>query len=293
MKKLLLLVVALFCLSFTGCNAKPQQTQIAATTLPVYELCSLLCEGTDIQVTHLITENISCLHDYTLQVKQIRMVEQADLLVISGAGLEHFLEDSFHLTKSILDASSGIELICNQGNHNSDHSDSTHQHDSDPHIWLSPVNGKKMAENIYQGLLNAYPQYESVFSQNMKNLEKEFDKLMLYGETQLDGLSTRNLVTFHDGFSYMADAFHLNILRAVEEESGSEASAAELIELINTVSCNKVPAIFTEINGSTAAASIIAAETGVAVYTLDMGIAGNSYFSAMYHNIDTLREALK
>ena len=91
----------------------------------------------------------------------------------------------------------------------------------------------------------------------------------------------------------MAKSFDLTILRAVEEESGSEASAAELIELIALVKHNQLPAIFIEANGSDSAARIIAEETGASVYTLDMAMSGDSYFDAMYRNIDTLKEALQ
>ena len=101
------------------------------------------------------------------------------------------------------------------------------------------------------------------------------------------------MITFHDGFAYFADAFGLHILEAIEEESGSEASAAELISLINLVEDHNITAIFTERNGSASAASVIASETGVKIFTLDMAISGESYFEAMYHNIDTLKEALE
>jgi ABC-type Zn uptake system ZnuABC Zn-binding protein ZnuA len=58
------------------------------------------------------------------------------------------------------------------------------------------------------------------------------------------------------------------------------------------VNANHLPAIFTERNGSASAASIIARETGVESFALDMAMAGDDYFEAMYHNIDTIREAL-
>ena len=51
--------------------------------------------------------------------------------------------------------------------------------------------------------------------------------------------------------------------------------------------------VFIEKNGSSAAASIIATETGISCYTLDMAMSADSYFSAMYHNINTIREALQ
>ena len=81
-------------------------------------------------------------------------------------------------------------------------------------------------------------------------------------------------------------------MRAVEEESGSEASAGELKHLIEEVRHHAFPAIFTETNGSDSAASVISRETGASIYTLDMAMSGDSWFDAMYHNIDTLKEAL-
>ena len=41
------------------------------------------------------------------------------------------------------------------------------------------------------------------------------------------------------------------------------------------------------------ATGIIAAETGVQIYTLDMAMAGDSYFEAIYHNINAVKEALE
>ena len=53
------------CLVLCACG-ESKTAQLAATTLPVYEFTAALCAGTDIAVTKLITENVSCLHDYTL-----------------------------------------------------------------------------------------------------------------------------------------------------------------------------------------------------------------------------------
>lgn len=292
MRKLLFVLAAALLISVTtGCGVENSSAQIAATTLPAYEFTSFLCQGTDIEVTRLITENVSCLHDYALQVRQMRAIEHAKLIVISGAGLEDFLDDALYSANSILDASAGIALLCGDEDHAHEHE--THSHAEDPHIWLSPENAKTMSHNICDGLITAYPQYSHIFLKNQKQLDGKFDTLIQYADTELKELSCRELVTFHDGFSYMAEAFDLTILHAIEEEAGSEASAAELIELISIVSEHNVGAIFTEKHGSSSSASVIAAETGTAIYALDMALSGDSYFAAMYHNIDTLKEALK
>ena len=280
----------MICLLLAGCTAPQEPTQIAATTLPVYEFTSRLCQGTGITVTRLVTESVSCLHDYTLQVNQMRAIEGAGTVIISGAGLEEFLEDALHGADSVIDASHGIELICPEEAH--DHDDHGHHHESDPHVWLSPVNAAIMARNICDGLTAKYPAFADTFTHNLSELLTDLEELDQYGKHQLSGLSRRDIVTFHDGFAYFADHYDLHILRAVEEESGSEASAAELIELIRLVDSHDLPAIFIEANGADAAARIISAETGAEVFTLDMAMAGDSYFEAMYHNIDTVKEAL-
>ena len=261
---------------------------MAATTLPVYEMTARLCRDTGISVTQLVTEEVSCLHDYTLQTSQMRAMEQAEHVVISGAGLEDFLDISG--AKSVIDASQGIHTQA--GNHDHHAHKDAHTHEEDPHIWLSTENARAMAQNICQGLINAYPEHESRFRANLVSLGEHFTALEHYASDALSSLSCRQIITFHDGFSYMAEAFHLTILKAVEEESGSEASAKELKELIGLVREHHLPAIFTEKNGSTSAANVISAETGAKVYTLDMAMSGESYFEAMYHNIDTLKEAL-
>ena len=291
---LLSLILALTLL--TGCGAPESFSQIAATTLPVYDFTSRLCEGTSITVTRLVTESVSCLHDYSLNINQVKAAESAEVIVMNGAGLEEFMEDILHDTECLIDASLNIALLeCEEESdhhHDHDHGHEGHSHEVDNHIWLSPENAYTMALNICNGLTQQYPQYAETFTANFVKLSAELDALQIYGQQQLADLSCRELITFHDGFSYFAHSFDLTILRAIEEESGSEASAAELIELIEEVEHHKLPAIFTETSGSASAASVISRETGAAIHTLDMAMAGDSYFDAMYHNIDTLKEAL-
>lgn len=289
-KRILALLLAAIMLCAAGCTPRKEHSQIAATTMPVYCFTSRLCQGTPITVTRLITENVSCLHDYSLQVDQMRAIEQAELVVISGAGLEDFLQDAIH-GKQVIQAAGNMDLLEMDGGHDHDHGG--HIHEGDPHIWLSPENAKEMAHNICHGLCQKYPEYSGVFQTNLLSLEADLDALQAYGEQALADLACREIITFHDGFSYLAESFGLTILEAVEEESGSEASAKELIRLIGLVREHDLPAIFVEANGSASAASIIQAETGVKIYVLDMAMAGDDYFKAMYQNIDTLKEALQ
>lgn len=282
MKKIAVsLIVCLLLGLFAGCAPVSDTPTLAATTLPVWQFTTMLCEGTDITVTRVISEPVSCLHDYTLQVSQMRSIEGARAVILSGAGLEDFMEDALEKAKATVDASKNIPLLPGE------------EDEFDPHIWLSPANAIVMASNISRQLCNLFPEWEGTFQGNLKNLTGQLCDLQQYGVDALSGLSTREIITFHDGFSYLAQEYDLTILAAVEEESGSEASAEEIRELIGLVQGHHLPAIFTEANGSTVAAGVISNETGVKVFELDMAISGDDYFEAMRHNFDTLKEALQ
>lgn len=293
MKKLSIMILLLLFLS--GCGSKPQ-ADIAATTLPVYQFTQRITEGSGLTVARLVTENVSCLHDYTLTVKQMQAIEGADVVVLSGAGLEEFLDEALDSAEAVIDASVNVPLL--EGGHHHHHEDEEpaeeeHHHEHDPHIWLSPACAASQAENICGGLSAEYPEFAALFEKNLGILLAELKKLEDYGRAQLSDLSRREILTFHDGFAYLADAFDIEIVEAIEEESGAEASARELIHLIEEVRRHDIAAIFVEENGSGSAASIIAAETGLHTGTLSMAMSGDDYFSAMYANIDSLKEALQ
>ena len=294
MKKLPVILALLIALS--GC-APTTPADIAATTLPVYDFTCRITAGSGLTVERLITEEVSCLHDYTLTVGQMKAIEGADVVILSGAGLEEFLGDALDSAHSVIDSSENIPLL-EGGHHHHHEEDATeeedhHDHEHDPHLWLSPAHAAMQAGNICAGLSGEYPEFAELFEANLALLLADLQKLEEHGRQQLSGLASREILTFHDGFAYLADAFGIEIVEAIEEESGAEASAKELIHLIEEVRHHDISAIFVEANGSGSAASIIAAETGAALGTLSMAMSGDGYFTAMYENIDSLKEALK
>lgn len=278
-KRLLLLAVTLALL--VGCgNGNRTDTQddtVLATTYPMYWLCTNLLENTQgIQVETLITEQVSCLHDYTLTTTQMRLIEGADLIVLSGADLEHFMESALSSVSSdrLVDSSVGIELI-----------------DDDPHIWLDPDRYAQQAENVGAALEGKYPEQAETIQENTRRFAQELRDLKkaLNEELQAASIET-NIITFHDGFSYFADAFGLTILAAIEEEEGAEPSAQELNEICKLVKEYGLETVFVEVNGSTAAADIIAQETGVSYRPIStiMSEVDGGYQAAMEKNIQQL-----
>ena len=249
---------------------------IVATTYPMYYLCQQLLTGTDgITVEALITEEVSCLHDYTITTTQMRMIESADLIVMNGAGLEHFMESALEAVpaEKLVDSSVGVALI-----------------GDDPHIWLDPERYAQQCQNIAAALLEQFPD-QVIIKANAEDLAKE---LRDFKESRAIQLQTsgaeKNIITFHDGFTYFADAFGLNILAAIEEEEGAEPSAAELNEICKLVEENALTRVYVEKNGSTSAAEIISTETSAEIKTISMIMSdsGNGYLADMEDNLQTI-----
>ena len=286
---MLIVTLTLFC----GCSRSSAESEIVATTGQVCQFTERICQGTQLNVTQLITEEVSCLHDYTLQTSQMRAAEAARIVILSGAGLEEFMADVLSGAETVIDCSAGIQVMSYGEDHDHAHEHShDHNHEHDPHIWLSPENAMIMAQNICAGLSARYPHLAVTFESNLADLLSELQALQSYAEQTLSDLQSREMITFHDGFAYFAHSFGLEILESVEEESGSEASARELIELIRLVNDHQLMAVFTEINGSASAADVISRETGVPSYPLDMAMSGTDYFGSMYYNINLIKEAL-
>lgn len=279
MAVLLILCLLTACGTSQSAEQKDQETMILATTYPMYYLTSQLTEGTEgLQVELMVSEAVSCLHDYTLTTGQMKMIEQADLIVMNGAGLEEFMASALKSVPEdkLVDSAEGIALL-----------------DDDPHIWLDPEYFAQQGENIAAALTERYPAYADTFSDNESALTAELTDLKAELRDSVADLSCRELITFHDGFSYFAQGLDLTIAAAIEEEEGAEASAAELKEICDLIAEENIPAIFVERNGSTNAAEIISRETGVGVFTLNTMMDGQTdYMTAMRENVSAVKEAL-
>ena len=250
---------------------------VLATTYPVYLLASAVADGAEgVTVERLNTGAVSCLHDYTLSVGDMKLIEGADVLAINGVGLEDFMADALAAARGpVIDCSEGVALLelLGHDHHGGDEEDGEHY---DPHIWMDPANAAAMAGNLCRGLSEADPDHAQIYSENLSSVTARLEswestaKDTLLAAERDGGVSIPGLITFHDGFQYFARAFDLPLLAAIEEEEGSEASAQVINGTVSLVKENRIPVIFTEVNGSDATAQAIARETGCSVGQLTM-----------------------
>ena len=295
MKKLLAPVCAL-ALLLAGCGqpaapaAEDDTLRVLATTYPVYLFTTAVTQGVEgVEVSLLVNQQTSCLHDYTLTVADMKAIEGADVIVMNGAGLEDFMDDALSASDAtVIDCSAGMDLLPAQGHEGHDHDT-----EYDPHIWMDPANAQVMLGAIAD-------QLGQITGQDLQAscaaVQQQVEEAAQQWKEQLTTLSAPKLITFHDGFQYFSRSFGLELLKAIEEEEGSEASAQEIQEIVSLVDQYHLPAIFTEVNGSESTAQAISRECGCGVYQLNMIMSGDGtgiqpYLDAMQNNIDTIVEA--
>lgn len=285
----------------SGDEEQPRLT-VLATTYPVYLFASAVTEGVEgIRVERLSTGQVSCLHDYTLSVDDMKKIERADVIAMNGAELEEFMEDALAASDAaVIDCSQGVELLENlehhhEGEDHDDHDGHDHGH-WDPHYWMDPQRAAQMVGNLVRGLTDADSDNGDTYRDNgqkaflMLNVWDEAIRDLLNGEEMPE---ITGLITFHDGFQYFAQTYGLPLLAAIEEEAGSEASAKEINEITALVKEKNIPVIFTEVNGSDATAKAIARETGCAVAQLSMCMDGSdgalsNYYDALMGNVTAI-----
>ena len=175
MYRRILALALLLALVLTGCAQAPASVDeacVAATTYPVWQFTCAVTEGTGLRVERVISEPVSCVHDYALSVEQMKILSRSRAVVISGLGLEDFMADVLPDGERCIDASAGIETLSAEAHdHDHDHDHDGHGHDhehgeADPHLWLDPARAGQMVRNIAAGLSGLYPAYAETFSQN-------------------------------------------------------------------------------------------------------------------------------
>ncbi|MDF1493389.1 metal ABC transporter substrate-binding protein [Caproiciproducens sp. CPB-2] len=285
------ILAAAILLFSAGCAGRTTQNvrfRVVTSFYPLYIMALNITDGVPgVQVDNMAGQQAGCLHDYQLQSKDMKNIEQADVFVMNGAGMESFMAKVTSQLPNlrVVDSSEGISLLTDESG------------EKNPHIWVSISNCIRQVSNIEKGLAQADPQNAEAYRKNAQDYMAELSVLRDKMHSELSRIANRDIITFHEAFPYFAEEFDLNIVSVVNREPDSQPSARELAETIRLIRGSGVKAVFAEPQYPKSAANIVANESGVKVYSLDPAVAGenskNAYLDAMESNLKTLEEALK
>lgn len=318
----------LFTAVFVGCGTEasdepvdPNRLQVMASFYTMYDFAQKI-GGEHVQVTCMVPSGTEP-HDWEPSTKDITRMEQADVFIYNGAGMEHWVSDVLAglSNKKLIsvEASQGVSLLRSAEeedghDHEAAHADEDeedsheHAHDHahehgeyDPHVWLDPMNAKQEMQNICEAFSEADPEHRADYQANYEKWAKQLDELDKTYQTTLENLSERNIVVAHEAYGYLCRRYNLTQVSIEGMSPDSEPDPGRMADIIDFVRANNVRAIFFEELSGSRTAETVAAETGVKLLTLSPleGLSdrqeetGGDYFSVMEENLQQLTEALR
>jgi ABC-type Zn uptake system ZnuABC Zn-binding protein ZnuA len=276
-------------LAIAGCgsddDAGGDGPNVVATTGIVADVVEAVA-GPDVEVEQVIPDGSSP-HDFELSAQDRQLVEEADLLVASGAGLEAGIPlDEVDAPEWTLSDHVGQLLPFEEaGEHEhaeeehaagevaeeEEHAaEEEHEHGAgDPHVWMDPTRVATTLPSLADALTEADPSGASGYDQRAQAYAKKLERLDTELERTLASIpdSDRELITSHDSLGYFADRYGFEVVATAFPASGpeAEASAGLIDEVEDAVREHDVPAVFAQQEDDPETLRLIADETGVEI----------------------------
>jgi zinc/manganese transport system substrate-binding protein len=164
-----------------------------------------------------------------------------------------------------------------------------------PHYWLDPDNGRRVAKGIAAKLGELDPQDSSYFQQRFADFDKRLAAAEKNWDEQMRPFRGRKVVTYHTSWTNFAKHFGLNVVGYIEPRPGIPPTPQHTIEIIQLMKRDNVKAMLIEPYFDLKTPQSIGRETGAQVLVLLPSIGGEKevtdYFKLFDYDIGLLTKA--
>lgn len=267
--------------------------RVVATTTQTADFARAV-GGDLVTVYEVVKANVDP-HDFEPSPKDIEEVRRAAVIVSSGIGLDHWLDDmikSSGAKGAVAEASAGASVRRTAGG-------------DDPHVWHSVPNAVRMVTNIGAAFAQADPSHEPEYRTNRDAYTVTLTALDQEIERQIGTLANKKLVTNHDALGYYVERYGLEFVGSIipSFDTSAELSARAVSDLVAKIKSTGAKAVFSEASLPPKTAQAIGREAGVKVVAGEDSLYGDSlgpkgsdgatYVAMMKHNtrviVDNLR----
>lgn len=247
-------------------------------------------------------------HTYQPRTNDVATIATAHLLVSNGGGLNVAVED---LAEQNLPRGSPLVRLAEEmvrpdellfTDVHSHDGQPEHGHGGNVHLWTNPPYAVRYVQRIATALAEVDPAGEEVYRTNAAELT---GRLLELSDAIGEAVATippadRQLVVYHDSWSYFGRNYGLEVVGAIQPADFSEPSAAELAAMIEQIRAADVPAFFGSEVFPSDVLDAVARESG-ATYVADLnddrlpgepGDPVNGYVGMMAENVRTIVGAL-
>jgi zinc/manganese transport system substrate-binding protein len=274
-------------------------TASAAEKLQVVTSFSILADlthqvgGEHIQITNMVGPDADA-HTYEPTPDDAKALLKAKLIIKNGLGFEPWLDRLITSTETktpVIAASHGVipRTLDEDG-----------ETIPDPHAWHNLANIELYVSNITKALIAADPANKADYERNSQTYLKQIYRLLAEAKTKLGSLppGNRKIVTSHDAFGYLGQAYGIDFLAPQGLSTEREPSATEVAALITQIRQAKVKAVFMENIKDARLLKQIAEESGAHIggtlYSDALAAEGpaSTFIGLFKYNLNTLYEAL-
>ena len=267
-------------------DVSSSKTRIVTSFYPMYVIALNLTEGAEgIELSNMADVNVGCLHDYTLTTEDMKKVENADIFISNGLGMENFISKILESNSDmkVIDSSNNLENVISNGI------------EENAHIWTSIDNYILQVQNIAEELKTADAKNAEVYTQNVQKSVDELNKLNEEYKSKLAKLNGEKAICLNEAFEYMGQELGMEMITIKTDHEESTISAGMLKSVINKVKEDDIKIIIIDKNDSKTNAETIANETGAKILELNSGLTGelnkDAYINQMRENMSILENA--
>lgn len=278
---------------FGGPTAPPAKPIVGASIFAIADIVRQVA-GDTVTVVQIIPSSASP-HTFEVTPSTITQLQGAELIFAVGRGLDGYIND-IGATVSTAEIVTVDRLVAIRPLAFGDEDEGETAGAPDPHYWLSPENGKQIASTIALELAGRYPANAPLFESNLQSFNRAVDEAAAYAREQLEPLTNRSIILFHESIGYFTDAFDIVIAGVFEPTPGKEPTPQQLAELHQTVGENNVKAVFSEPQLPDAVVKSFVQDLPVKTGVVDPyggGAGRNSYQALLRYNAETLAAVLR
>ena len=166
-----------------------------------------------------------------------------------------------------------------------------------PHYWLDPENGKRIARQIADKLSQVRPNDRAYFQQRLADFTGRLDSAEKRWLGQMAPYKGMKVVTYHRSFPNFAERFGLDIIGYVEPRPGIPPSPQHTLDLINEMKRQNVKLVLVEPYFDLKTPNAIGRETGAQVLVMPPSVGGTKdvtdYFKLFDYDLNLLINAIK
>ena len=166
-----------------------------------------------------------------------------------------------------------------------------------PHYWLDPENGKRIAKQVADKLGQLHPGDKAYFDQRLADFTTRLDAAEKRWMAAMAPYKGTKVVTYHRSFPNFAERFGLDIIGYVEPRPGIPPTPQHTLDLINEMKRQNVKLVLVEPYFDLKTPNAIGRDTGAKVLVMPPSVGGvkeaSDYFKLFDYDINLFIEAMK